>query len=397
MTSGVAGIGVLLGWVVQTVTSPTVPETTEESSPADDLMAQVMAARTTCTRWLGLRPVPPREALEALLAVVPADAQSDRYGDGGVVSELEAETAKVLGKPAAVFMPSGTMAQQIALRIWAERSGCRTVAYHPTSHVELHEERGYAHLHQLVARPVGDTRAALTLADLQDVHEPLAALLLELPQREIGGSLPEWDELCAQTGWAHGRGVATHLDGARLWESTAYYGRTPSEVAALFDTVYVSFYKGLGGIAGACLAGPVDLIAEARVWRSRHGGTLSALWPYAAAALHGLRTRLDRMPAYLQRTREIADAIRDLPGVEVVVDPPQTPMLHVRLHTDRDGVLRGALELAIERGWAVPFRSGPSESPRWCVIELAVGESTLDWPLEDITVAIARLAGTPHT
>ena len=373
-------------------------ETTETTEPTgttatiEDLQAQLAAARPLCTSWLGFRPVPPREALEALLEVVPAEAQPDRYGDGGVVAELEAETATVLGKPAALFMPSGTMAQQIVLRIWAERSGCRTVAYHPTSHVELHEHHGYAHLHGLVARPVGDARAPLTRADLDDVHEPLAALLLELPQREIGGCLPEWDELGAQTEWARDRGVAVHLDGARLWESTPYYGRTPGEVAALFDTVYVSFYKGLGGIAGACLAGPADLLAEAAVWRSRHGGTLSAMWPYAAAALHGLRTRLPRMPLYLQRTREIAGAIRDLPGVEVVIDPPQTPMLHVRLRTDEEGVLRAALELATERGWAVPFRSGPSESPRWRVIELAVGESTLAWSIGDITLAIARLA-----
>jgi threonine aldolase len=232
------------------------------------------------------------------------------------------------------------------------------------------------------------------MADLEDVDEPLAALLLELPQREIGGSLPEWDELSAQAGWARERGVAVHLDGARLWESAPYYGRTPAEVAALFDTVYVSFYKGLGGIAGACLAGPADVLAEAAVWRRRHGGTLAAMWPYAAAALHGLRTRLPRMPAYLQKTRDIADAIRDLPGLEVVVDPPQTPMMHVRLNTDRDGVLRAALDLATERGWAVPFRSGPSESPRWRVIELSVQENTMDWSPDDVRAVFARLAGS---
>ena len=84
--------------------------------------------------------------------------------------------------------------------------------------------------------------------------------------------------------------------------------------------------------------------------------------------------------------------IRDLPGVEVVVDPPQSPMLHIRLHTDEESLLRAALELATERDWSVPFRSGPSESPRWRVIELAVGEQTLDWPLADVRVAIARLA-----
>ena len=370
-------------------------EMATERASDDDLMAQVLAARARCTRWLGYRPVPPREALEALLEVVPADAESDRYGDGGVVAELEAETAAVLGKPAAMFLPSGTMAQQIVLRIWAERSHCRSVAYHPTSHVELHEEHGYAHLHGLVARPVGDSRAPLTVDDLEDVNEPLAALLLELPQREIGGSLPEWDELFAQTAWARERGVAVHLDGARLWESAPYYGRTPGEVAALFDTVYVSFYKGLGGIAGACLAGPSDVIAEAAVWRRRHGGTLAAMWPYAAAALNGLRTRLPRMSAYLEKTREIADAIRDLPGVEVVVDPPQTPMLHVRLHTDHDSLLRAALELATERRWAVPFRSGPSESRRWRVIEVSVGENSMDWAPEDVRAVIGRLAARP--
>ena len=367
-------------------------DASEDAKTGDSLEDQLLAARLTCTRWLGYRPVPPREVLETLLEVVPVTAESDRYGDGGVVAELEAETATVLGKPAVMFLPSGTMAQQIVLRIWAERSHCRTVAYHPTSHVELHEEHGYAHLHGLIARPVGDSRAPLTMADLEDVDEPLAALLLELPQREIGGSLPEWDELGTQTAWARDRGVAVHLDGARLWESAPYYGRTPAEVAALFDTVYVSFYKGLGGIAGACLAGPADVIAEAAVWRRRHGGTLAAMWPYAATALHGLRTRLPRMAEYLQKTREIAAAIRDLPGVEVVVDPPQTPMLHVRLNTDHDGVLRAALELATERGWAVPFRSGPSESPRWRVIELSVGENTLDWSLDDVRAVISRLA-----
>jgi threonine aldolase len=121
----------------------------------DSVEAQLLAARVACTRWLGYRPVPPRETLETLLEVVPAAAESDRYGDGGVVAELEAVTATVLGKPAAMFLPSGTMAQQIVLRIWAERSHVRTVAYHPTSHVELHEEHGYAHLHGLVAGAVG--------------------------------------------------------------------------------------------------------------------------------------------------------------------------------------------------------------------------------------------------
>ncbi|HEX6918979.1 MAG TPA: beta-eliminating lyase-related protein [Actinomycetes bacterium] len=358
----------------------------------DDLDDRLRTAREACTRRLGYTPQRPRDVIETLARVVPDDARPDAYGEGGVVADLEAETAALLGKPAAVFMPSGTMAQQIALRVWADRTGCRTVAYHPTSHLELHEERGYAHLHGLVARPVGSAKAPLTRADLDEVGEPLAALLLELPQREIGGPLPEWDDLVAQTAWARERGVAVHLDGARLWEAAVGYDRPTAEVAALFDTVYVSFYKGLGGLAGACLAGPEDVITEAALWRRRHGGTLVAMWPYAATALEGLRTRLPRLPAHLARAREIADAVRDLPGVEVVVDPPQTPLLHLRLCTTADGIRRAALELATERGWAVPFRSAPSESPRWRVVELMVGESALEWPLDDVRRAVERLA-----
>jgi threonine aldolase len=381
---GSAPVGLTLGGSVPSVTE--LPQ---------DLLDELTAARATCSRVLGYRPVRPRDALSALQDFLPEDAEPDRYGDGGVVTELEEEIAALLGKPAALFFPSGTMAQQVVLRIWAERSGCRTIAYHPTAHVEIHEEHGYAHLHRLVARTVGQPRAPLTTADLAGVHEPLAALLLELPQREIGGPLPEWEELVAQTTWARDRGVAVHLDGARLWESLPYYGRTPAEVAGLFDTVYVSFYKGLGGIGGACLAGPDDVIREAAVWRSRHGGTLPGLWPLAASGLHGLRRNLPLMAGHLERAREIAEALRDLPGVEVVVDPPQTALMHLRLHTDAESLARAALSLAIERGWAVPFRSAPSESPRWRILELMVAEPAMEWPVAEVREAVQRLAG--HT
>jgi threonine aldolase len=357
-----------------------------------DLSAEVRAARETCTRTLGWRPTTDaRAALQALLDATPEGTRTDMYGDGGVVADLETEVAAALGMEAAVFFPSGTMAQQVVLRIHADRRGSRTVAYHPTAHVEIHEEHGYAHLHGLVAKPVGDSRAPLQLADLEDVHEPLAALLLELPQREIGGPLPEWDELVAQTTWAREHGAAVHLDGARLWEAAPYYDRRPAEVAALFDTVYVSFYKGLAGWAGAALAGPADVLAEARVWRRRHGGTLVSLWPYALSALVGLRSRLAGMPAGLALARRLAEAVRGLDGVEVVVDPPQTALVHLRLRQTDEGLARAALALAQERGWAVPFRCGPSESPRWVVSEVMLDGSGDDWTAEELREIYARL------
>ena len=327
-----------------------------------------------------------------LLAELPDEVEPDRYGDGGVVAELEAEVAELLGKPAAVFMPSGTMAQQIALRIHAEDVGSATALMHPTAHLLLHEDEGPQRLHGLTLRPVGSQVALLSLADLEAVAEPTGSLLLELPQREIGGRLPSWEALVAQTTWARERGMAVHMDGARLWEAAAGYDRPHAEVAALFDSVYVSFYKGLGAIAGACLVGEDDLVERAREWRHRHGGMLFALWPYAASALAGLRARLDRMPAYLAHARAIAAALNEVDGVEVVPDAPQVSMFHVAMRTTAADFRVQAHRLALEEGIAVWSQSWPSELPSWQRVELTVGDATLAFTPEEVADVIARLA-----
>src|SRR5262249_58225061 len=112
-------------------------------------------------------------------------------------------------------------------------------------------------------------------ADPGEGGEPLGALLLELPQRDLGGQLPVWRDLRAQATWAGANGVSMHLDGSRLWQCGPFYRRPLREIAALFDTVYVSLYKDLGALGGCVLAGAKDVIAEARVWRVRHGGRLA--------------------------------------------------------------------------------------------------------------------------
>jgi threonine aldolase len=249
-------------------------------------------------------------------------------------------------------------------------------------------------LHGLFGRPLGDAHCLLTLDDLRQVAEPPAALLIELPQRDIGGQLPGWGALVAQGEWARGQGAAFHLDGARVWECTPYYERTPAEIAALFDTVYVSFYKGLGGLGGCCLAGPEDVVAEVREWRTRHGGTLFMLWPYAASALTGLRRRLPRMGAYYAHAQAIAAAVRDLPGVEVVPDPPQTTMMHLLLRTSADAFRMAALRIAEQDGtWTWP-RSQLTDSPSVQRVELAVGDATLGFTPEEVRALLRRLIPT---
>src|SRR6266700_1199833 len=208
-----------------------------------------------CTRFLGghYRQTP-QQVLSDLAASVDPGMLGDRYGEGEIINHFEAEVAALLGKEAAVFMPSGTMCQQIALRIWCDRRKVSNVAFHPTCHLEIHEQHGYQRLHNLQSILLGSPYRLFTLDDLKNVKEPLGALLIELPQREIGGQLPSWEALAEIISWGREQGIPMHLDGARLWESQPFYKRSYAEIAALFDTVYVSFYKILGGIAGAVMA-----------------------------------------------------------------------------------------------------------------------------------------------
>jgi threonine aldolase len=336
--------------------------------------ADLAALRAACSRFLTGHGA---GRAADLLATIPPDTQTDRYGEGGVVTELESEVMLVLGKPAAVFLPSGTMAQQAVLRVHADRRQRRVIVFHPACHIDTHEGRGYERLHQLIGRPAGERDRLLTVADLDQVAEPAGALVIELPQRDLGGQQPDWAGLEAQASWARERGAAVHLDGARLWESAAGYGKPPADVAALFDTVYVSFYKGLGALPGCCVAGPEDLIAEVREWRRRMGGTLFGLWPNAASALSCLSRRLPMMPRYLSHTRAIADALRDLPGVTIVPDPPQTPLLHLLLRTTAEDFTAAARRLATEqRVWTWPAAMSTPD-PGTQRVELAVGDATL--------------------
>ena len=351
--------------------------------------AEITALRDRCTRFLN-----GHGAVRAadLLATIPQDCAVDRYGEGGCVAELESEVAGLLGKPAAIFLPSGTMAQQAVLRVHADRRGHRTVVFHPMCHLEQHEGQAYRRLHMLSGRSAGDPHRLLTADDLARIAEPVAALVLELPQRDIGGQQPSWDDLAAQCTWARQAGAAVHLDGARLWEAAAGYGRSPAEVAALFDTVYVSFYKAIGALPGCCVAGPEEVMAEVREWRERMGGTLFYLWPNAASALTCLAARLPRMSEYLKHAKAIAAALRDVHGVTVIPDPPQTAMMHLLLDATAEQFTTAARALAAERRiWSWP-RAMTTADPSVQRVELAVGDATCALTPAEVAAAVAALA-----
>lgn len=325
------------------------------------------------------------------LSRASTEPELDRYGTGGEVAALELEVAALLGTEAAVFMPSGVMAQQAALRSWAERSPTDAVAVHGLSHLVIHERNALAQLHRLRLAHLTDEPRPATVTDLDDLAGPLAAVSIELPLRDAGYLLPSWEELVAFTDRAHERGVPVHLDGARLWESQPFYDRPHAEIAGLFDSVYVSFYKGLGGLAGAALAGPPDLVASARAWQSRHGGTLFSLLPYAVGARAGLRRHLPRMGAYHQHAQELAAALHGLDGVRVYPDPPHTNAF--RFFAERPIPLLDEAGLRVMETEQTALTSWwrPAEVPGWALTELTVGEATLEWAVVDQVAALHDL------
>ena len=345
-----------------------------------------------CNRFLTHDyPRNPRQLLAELAEETDPDLEADRYGQGELIARFESEVAALLGKEAAVFMPSGTMCQQIALHIWAERRGTHNVVFHPTCHLEIHEQKGYQRLHGLHGILVGSADALLTLADLKAIAEPIGALLLELPQRELGGQLPGWEELNEIVRWARERNIPTHLDGARLWECQPFYGREYAEIAQLFNSVYVSFYKILGGIAGSMLAGPADVIAEARTWQRRHGGNLIHLYPFVLSAQKGLRERLGRMAAYHEKAKEIATLLTPFPEIKIVPNPPHTNMMHLFMRGEREQLEAAALNVARKTGIWLFYGLAPTLLPGFTRFELTVGEATLDLSGPEIVEAFRML------
>lgn len=276
------------------------------------------------------------------------------------------------------------MAQVIALRIWSERRRLNNIAFHPTSHLELHEHKAYAALHALQAVLVGEPDKELKLEHLKNCALPLAAILLELPQREIGGILPSWEELTAISVWARSQNIALHMDGARLWESQPYYGRDYAEIAGLFDSVYVSFYKGLGGIAGAMLAGDEKFIAEAKIWQRRQGGNLITLFPYILSAERSFDTRIGKMARYHEKAIEIAEILGSFPGVTISPNSPQTNMMHVFFHTPLEKLNMASYEIARDHGVCLFFHFHPTRIPGTQMTELAIGDSSLELPTDKI-------------
>ncbi|MCX5195849.1 beta-eliminating lyase-related protein [Streptomyces sp. NBC_00249] len=326
-------------------------------------------------------------------ALYDMDAPGDLYGDG-IVAELERRVAELLGTEDAAFFPTGTMAQQVALRCWAGRTGNPVVALHPMSHPERWEGGALSTVSGLrTVHPTTDPRPA-TAEEVAATPEPFGTLMLELPLRDAGFLLPTWEELEAVVEAAREREAVVHFDGARLWETTTHFGRPLAEIAALADSVYVSFYKSLGGLSGAALAGPRAFVEETRVWRHRYGGQVSRQFPQALSALAGLERELPKLPSYVTQARAVAAALREafteagVPWSRVHPEVPHTHQFQVWLPYDADRLTEAGARLAEETGTVLFRRWHPENPPGLSVTELEITAPGLTWTPDDVREAV---------
>lgn len=254
----------------------------------------------------------PAEQARLLAKLTAGDGfETDSYSRGGVVRKLEERVAALLGKEDAVWMPTGTLANHLAVRMLAGEK--RRVLVQAESH--LYNDCGDCaqSLSNLTLLPLAPQKSTFSLDEAEAaVHRgaggrvavPVGALQIETPVRRRQGQGFDLAEMRKISTWARERGIGRHLDGARLFLEAAYTGVPLRDYAALFDTVYISMYKYFNAPGGAVLAGPKALLENAYHVRRMFGGGLAHVWPFAAIALHYLEGFSERF----SKARETSEA-----------------------------------------------------------------------------------------
>ncbi|MBI5255277.1 MAG: low-specificity L-threonine aldolase [Burkholderiales bacterium] len=293
----------------------------------------------------------PTAAMRAAMMAAPLG--DDVFGDDPTVNALQQRVAALLGKQAALFTPSGTQSNLCALMSHCQRGDEYIVGQ--MAHTYRWEAGGGAVLGSIQPQPIANQPdGSLALADIEANIKPddphFARSRLLCLENTIGGQVLSLDYQRAATTLAREHGLATHLDGARLFNAAVAMGgdamANARRLADLYDSVSVCFSKGLGAPVGSVLAGSSEFIDRARRVRKMAGGAMRQSGLLAAAALHALDHHVERLAEDHAHARRLADGLSGLPGVTVV--PPDTNIVFVDLDPARDA--RAVVEAALERG-----------------------------------------------
>lgn len=285
-------------------------------------------------------------------AIARAEVGDDVFGDDPSVNALQERIAAMLGKEAALFVPTGTQSNLCALMSHCQR-GDEYLAGQ-MAHTYRWEAGGGAVLGSIQPQPIAhQADGTLALADIEAAIKPddphFARTRLLALENTLGGRVMPLDYLHEATSLARRHGLATHLDGARLFNAAVAMGgdarANARAMAGLFDSISVCFSKGLGAPAGSALVGSKELIARARRVRKMAGGTMRQAGVLAAAASHALDHHIERLAEDHARARRLAEGLQGLPGVSV--QAPQTNMIFIDLPRERAAAVVATLR---ERG-----------------------------------------------
>jgi threonine aldolase len=258
-------------------------------------------------------------------AMAAAEVGDDVYAEDPTVNRLEQRVAELLGKEAAMYVPSGTMSNQIGIRVHCQPGDeflCET-----NCHILCYEQGAYAQLFGIAANPVDGDHGVLQVERLvgrirgDNIHSTRTRLVcLENTHNRGSGRVQPYDAVVEICGWATDNGLARHLDGARLFNAVVATGISAADWAGHFDTVSVCFSKGLGAPVGSALCGPGDLIRQARRHRKALGGAMRQVGIIAAGALYALEHNIERLAEDHEHAQIIAEAIRNSPGLRLDPD-----------------------------------------------------------------------------
>jgi threonine aldolase len=272
-----------------------------------------------------------RPTAEMRAAMAAAEVGDDVYGEDPTVNRLQARIAELLGKEAALFVPSGSMSNQIAVRVHCqpgEEFLCET-----DCHIFNYEQAAYAQLFGIAVQTAQGHYGVLHLEDVVDRIRPDSALGHSTPTRLIclenthnrgSGRIQPYEVLEEICGWAAEQGLARHLDGARLLNAVVATGIPAAQWAQHFDTVSICFSKGLGAPVGSALCGPRDLIKRAHRLRKVMGGGMRQVGILAAGALYALDHHVERLAEDHRHAQRLAETIRETPGLALRPDVVDT-------------------------------------------------------------------------
>lgn len=289
---------------------------------------------------------------------------------------LEMKVADLFGVEAAIWFPTGTMAQGVAAKIHVEshHDGSKKILLHPTSHLLLHEEDGYKHVYNLQPKIAGTWTQPL---DDSSIDKDLACVFIEMPQRHSGGVLPSWQALESIKQTCAKQNVPLHMDGARLWACRPFYeNRSYAQILKGFDSVYVSFYKDIGASGGAMLLGNKPFIEQAGIWRTRLGGFSPGSWPMIVDTLSVLEQKLKGMPAYVQKAQSLITSISDL-QVDILPADAHVNLFHLKLSYSKETIERALQVVADTEGVWLSDRIWEWQHLTYCSMEFVIGENAL--------------------